>query len=246
MKMTYIGHSGVALFWDNCNWVIDYYNGTMPAFDPAKKLFVFASHFHGDHLNLEVFKLFKDFENVQYIFSTDCEKKVNDNKEAFGITEKQLESITYISAGGNYAFDDGCGNEIALSTYLSTDEGVAFLFDYAGKTVYHAGDLHWWAWPDNEPDYDKWMKDTFFGEIYKMKGKTIDLGFVPVDRRIEHNVFLGADAVMRELDVKKMFPIHMQGEFGLTKELKADPVSESYRDRIFDIDFDGQEFEIEL
>ncbi len=39
-----------------------------------------------------------------------------------------------------------------IRTLRSTDEGVAFVVHYAGKTIYHAGDLNWWHWKKGEPD----------------------------------------------------------------------------------------------
>ena len=42
-----------------------------------------------------------------------------------------------------------------IRTLRSTDEGVAFVVHYAGKTIYHAGDLNWWHW-EGEPDEKKY------------------------------------------------------------------------------------------
>lgn len=244
MKMTYIGHSGVALQWENCNWVIDYYTGKMPELEKDKRLFVFSSHSHGDHFNPEVFSIFRDFSDVIYILSFDIEKKIESGR--YNLTDKQRENINYLEANRQYSFDDGSGKNIEVETFLSTDEGIAFLIKYDGKTVYHAGDLHWWAWPENEKEYDEWMKNTYLGEIEKMRGEKIDLAFVPVDERIQQNVFLGADAFMRTADVKMMYPIHMFGKFGLTKKFRENDMSLPYREKIMDIDYDGQQFNIDI
>ena len=245
MKLTYIGHSGVSLEWENCSWVIDYYNGKMPDLG-GKKLFVFSSHAHGDHFNPEVFKIFGDRSEVRYVLSSDIEKKIKRNTKRYGISGRQLEAISYVEPRRRYEFDDGAGKKLYLETLLSTDEGVAFVIRYDGKTVYHAGDLNWWAWDDNEPGYDKWMRDTYLGEIEKLKGRTVDLAFVPVDRRLEKNMFLGADAFMRTTDTKRMFPIHMFGAFGVGEELCGNDISEPYRDRVSDIEYNGQTFDIQL
>ena len=57
MKITYIGHSGFSVELESHILLFDYYEGTMPEFDPAKKLLVFASHSHPDHFNREILKL---------------------------------------------------------------------------------------------------------------------------------------------------------------------------------------------
>ncbi|MBQ2641861.1 MAG: ribosome biogenesis GTPase Der, partial [Lachnospiraceae bacterium] len=46
-------------------------------------------------------------------------------------------------------FPGGKKGALSVATLGSTDQGVAFVVNYAGQTVYHAGDLHWWAWPDD-------------------------------------------------------------------------------------------------
>lgn len=245
MKLTFINHSGIALEMEKVNFVIDYYRGNVPALDKSKKLFVLSSHGHGDHFNPEIFKLFRDFEDVTYILSFDIEKMVEADWKRHAITEAQKSNIKYVFPEKKYEFDFS-GGKIELETFVSTDEGVAFLLTAEGKNIYHAGDLHWWAWLDNEPDYDKWMKETFFSQIRKMKGKIIDLAFVPVDLRLEKNVFIGADAVMRELNVKRLYPIHMFGSYDITKKFRESEISRPYRDRIFDFDYDGQCIELDL
>ncbi|MFQ9345343.1 MAG: MBL fold metallo-hydrolase [Coprococcus sp.] len=54
MRVTYIGHSGFSVELESHILLFDYYEGTMPEFDPAKKLLVFASHSHPDHFNREI------------------------------------------------------------------------------------------------------------------------------------------------------------------------------------------------
>ena len=246
MKLTYTGHSGVVLSWENCNWVIDYFKGDMPKLDKDKKLFVFASHTHGDHFNPEVFDFFRDFADVSYVLAFDIEKKVNENAKAYGLTEKQLASIRYVDAGAHYEFSADGGKTLTLDTFVSTDEGVAFLIGYDGKKIYHAGDLNWWAWDDNEPPYAKWMEETFLGEVKKIANTPVDLAFIPVDSRLEGNAYMGPDAFMRAVDAKIAYPIHMTGAYDITKKLREMDISAPYRERIKDFDFDGQVIEIAL
>ena len=49
MKITYIGHSGFSVEYDNVVFIFDYYRGKLPAFDRKKKIYVFVSHAHFDH-----------------------------------------------------------------------------------------------------------------------------------------------------------------------------------------------------
>ena len=68
MRVTYIGHSGFSVELESHILLFDYYEGTMPEFDPAKKLLVFASHSHPDHFNREILKLADVYPDVEYIF----------------------------------------------------------------------------------------------------------------------------------------------------------------------------------
>ena len=47
-------------------------------------------------------------------------------------------------------------DDMKIETLRSNDAGVAFLVEACGKTIYHAGDLHWWNTGQQE----------FSGELY--------------------------------------------------------------------------------
>ena len=73
-----------------------------------------------------------------------------------------------------------------VSTLKSTDEGVAFLVKTEGKTIYHAGDLHWWDWP-GEPEEDNKMMERQYKEelesFKKRKHRIMHLLFSIQDRK---------------------------------------------------------------
>ena len=84
MKVTYIGHSGFLLEWENCVWLFDYYRGEIPYVSPKKKVLVFVSHSHGDHFNPQIFERFADYPQVEYILASEVRHKV----KRCGISEK--------------------------------------------------------------------------------------------------------------------------------------------------------------
>ena len=51
MKVTFIEHSGFSVEMSETVILFDYYKGTIPEFPTNKRIFVFASHGHGDHYN---------------------------------------------------------------------------------------------------------------------------------------------------------------------------------------------------
>ena len=60
-----------------------------------------------------------------------------------------LEEVTSMKAHESLVYGDGDG-AVRIRTLKSTDEGVAFLVEAEGKSIYHAGDLNWWYW-EGEP-----------------------------------------------------------------------------------------------
>ncbi len=69
---------------------------------------------------------------------------------------------------------DGC----KIRTLRSTDEGVAFLVEYDGRILYHAGDLNWWHWEEESKAYNTMMRRNYQHEINKLHGVRIDVAFV--------------------------------------------------------------------
>ena len=112
MRVTYIGHSGFSVELESHILLFDYYEGTMPEFDPAKKLLVFASHSHPDHFNREILKLVDVHPDVEYIFPKDI-----------GIAKKEQR----VSEHFMRKRDEIIVEDTKVKSLRSTDEGVAFL-----------------------------------------------------------------------------------------------------------------------
>jgi len=225
MKTTYIKHSSFAVELEDRVLLFDYYKGELPEFSEDKKLYVFASHGHGDHYSKEVFKLRDKRENACYIFSGDI------------LSERKARELDVVrmTDGQERKLDD-----MTIRTFKSTDEGVAFLIYVRDKVLYHAGDLHWWHW-EGEPDEDNlYMEKAYKEEIEKMKNEKIDLAFLVLDPRQEEAFYLGFDWFMRQIEVKAAVPMHMWGEYGLTDRFMKMDISAPYRDRVWNYDKEGE------
>ena len=94
-----------------------------------------------------------------------------------------------------YELADGTGRPIRLTTLTSTDEGVAFLLDYLGKRIYHAGDLNHWVWKGEPEEYNKAMTQAFREQMDRLEGLVIDLAFAPLDPRQEEYYYLGLEGL---------------------------------------------------
>ena len=201
----------------------------MPEFDPAKKLLVFASHSHPDHFNREILKLADVYPDVEYIFPKDIR-----------IAKKeQRESEHFMRKGDEITVGD-----TKVKSLRSTDEGVAFLVRCEDRIIYHAGDLNWWHWEEEDDAYNRMMRGDYQKEIETLAGEKIDLAFVVLDPRQEEQFYWGFDWYMRHTDTKIVFPMHMWKQYEVQDRLIGMEVSEPYREKIMRIREMGQVFEL--
>lgn len=241
MKITYIDHSGFFLETENANFLFDYYQGEIPQTDKDKPLIVFVSHGHGDHYNPAIFELVYQHSTVQFILpkGTQIKKYVLEYEER-GINLS--EHLMLVKK--NEVYDVTLSNEkvLTITTLKSTDLGVAYLLDFEGKTYYHAGDLNLWLWDGESAEYNENMKRKYFTQLEKLKGKVIDVAFVPLDSRQEKYAFAGMESFLEYTTTKHVFPMHMWEKYDIITEfLKKHP---EYDANMIKIECQGQEFRI--
>ena len=231
MKVTYLEHSGFAAEYKEYVLIFDWYRGSLPEFDQQKKIYVFASHSHYDHFNKKIFGWSEQYPDVRYILSADIAGKEQ--------SEEQSERTVYVTANKKYDFDG-----IKVQTLHSTDEGVAFIVYMEDKVIYHAGDLNWWHWEEEDDAYNRMMRGDYQKEIETLTGEKIDLAFVVLDPRQEEQFYWGFDWYMRHTDTKIVFPMHMWKQYEVQDRLIGMEVSEPYREKIMRIREMGQVFEL--
>ena len=204
ISVNYIGHSGFLLETEDCLILFDYYRGSLAPLDaagPDKPLYVFASHAHADHFNPEIFKLADHGRDVTYLLSFDI-------RGSRAIPKKYSGIIRYLDAGRTYDIQ-GLGS---VSTLISTDQGIAVLIKTPDAVIYHAGDLHWWDWPGDDPASLADQERVFKGEIAKLAemtaGKAIDLAMIVVDDRLETGEMTGPSWFLNNCRARHVFPMH--------------------------------------
>jgi len=218
MNIKHIGHSSFLIELNNCYLLFDYYIGEIPPLDNNKKIFVFSSHHHGDHFNMGIFNLLKDYSNVKYVFSRDIKRKYG----------KQItEDVTYVTTGTETGLDD-----IKIETLRSTDEGVAFVLTVEDKSIYHAGDLNLWVWSSESEEYNSFMTLRFNKEMEKIKGRHFDVAFLVLDSRQGDDCYKGFDYFMKNTDTDLVYPMHYWDDSSVIDKLKSMPISKDYRLKI--------------
>lgn len=197
MKITYIYHSCFLVETADCYYLFDYYKGKLPELTKEKPILVFASHRHEDHYDPEIFTMLSDrgMEKVYAILPNDIPVKRYPQTVAEII--KIYHSQEYTLPCDTY-----------LTTLLSTDRGVAFLLQCKEGTVYHAGDLNDWGMETDTEQQRKQMRGSYRAQIAKLKGRTVDAAFLPLDPRLGSTYAEGILYFLQQVDVKKVYPMH--------------------------------------
>lgn len=248
MKVTFIHHSCFCVELEDRVFIFDYFKGDkipeyafkgeIPEFLKEQKIYVFSSHQHGDHFDLEVLRWREKYPNIQYVFSKDI--KLSDNyltRKGFDLSIK--EKIHFVKPKECISLDG-----IEIETLVSTDAGVAFLVTYAGKTIYHAGDLHWWHWDGQEAVINEYQEKTYKRQIERLKDKHIDIAFVVLDHRLETALFWGIDYFMKHVDAECVIPMHLWQKYELIRQYKEFAKQEIIANRILDVMGENQVFNL--
>jgi L-ascorbate metabolism protein UlaG (beta-lactamase superfamily) len=171
---------------------------------------------------------------VKYILSYDIKLKPW-NLDRWGVSDKVYEKILSARDHQTYKVED-----INITTYKSTDEGVAFMLETERKVIYHAGDLNWWLWEGESKQWNNNMTASFQREIGKMTSMSLDLAFLPLDPRQEGNYYLGIEYMLKNVNVKYVIPMHMWGEYAIIDRFKADGHLNGYDTEVIKINEEGQ------
>lgn len=234
------------------------FGGVLPEYDPDTPFYVFSSHSHRDHFDMDVLRLADRYRNIHFILSKDCKMSphflekhgfatgrdgASGGKDGLsgGKSGKSdiREKICYVSAGGSYRVGDA-----AIETLRSTDAGVAFYVTIGGVSFFHAGDLNNWKWDGAGDLVNGGMERAYKHEIRKLTDKKIHIAFVPLDPRLKENMYLGLDYFVKHTDADYIFPMHMWQDYSPIREYRKRISNEEMAERIVDIRVENQIFEI--
>lgn len=249
MKITYIHHSCFVVEIEDCIFVFDYYKGNLPKFDQTKHIFFFVSHSHGDHFHPKIYEYSEIYPNVTYILSDDVRKslsfavRIGIGGENTLFVEKHQKIYVNVDNRG-VSTQSGGYHDIKIETLKSTDEGVAFIVEYMGKSIYFAGDLHWWTWRGNTEEEEKFHEKAYKQEMEKIKGRHFDAAFAVLDPRQEERYWWGLNEFMNMAEPEYVFPMHFWKDYALIEKFKRGDSTKNYQNKIMSISYEGQIFEI--
>lgn len=197
MTTTYIHHSCFLVETTTCYYLFDYEKGRLPAMDVTKPIFVLSGHAHHDHYNPDIFTMLREqgMQTIYAILSSDIKVPADVD-------------VLQVSPGKEYRL---CFGQ-RITTFRSTDVGVAFLIEDKGEIFYHAGDLNDWVWEGESDAYNEQMTSDYREQINllakHLNGRTIDAAFVVLDPRQEQNFDRGLCFFLEHVFAVKVYPMH--------------------------------------
>ena len=115
MQVVFIHHSCFLVEIDDKVLIFDYFDGDsidgmhftgkIPDYEPDTKIYMFASHCHKDHYDMDILRLAERYENIHYIFSKDIRISPNFLKK-HGMDPEVREKVTFVSPDNVYHIDD--------------------------------------------------------------------------------------------------------------------------------------------
>lgn len=211
MIIDYLGHSGFLVETETALLLFDYFRGDLSILDgkpPKKPLFVFVSHAHADHFNPKIFSIAG--RKIAFLLAFDLRGNPKIPKDR---------DVRYLDADRTCPVG-GLGEVTALR---STDEGIAFLVKTPDATLFHAGDLHLWDWPGEDPAWLSEQETVFRREIGKLSGVPIDAAFAVLDDRLEEHYANGLLHILSVLKIRYVLPMHFWKDDTVISRFKALP-----------------------
>lgn len=188
MQVIFIHHSCFLVEVDDLVLIFDYFGGDrvngfhftgkIPDYAPDTKIYMFASHKHQDHFDMDILRWSEKYTNIHYILSKDI--RISPHfLQKHGIDPGVRKKVTFVSANNHYEVDD-----LKIQTLLSTDAGVAFYVNVRGVSIFHAGDLNDWKMEHVGELINGKQERAFRHEIRKLADKPVNFAFVPMDPRL--------------------------------------------------------------
>lgn len=248
MQVIFIHHSCFLIEVDEKVLIFDYFKGdrvpgyhfggVIPEYEPDTPIYMFASHKHQDHFDMDILRWAEKYKNIHYIFSKDIKMSPSFLKK-HGISPDVRERILYVGPNAKYKLDD-----MQIETYRSTDAGVAFYVETNGASFFHAGDLNNWKWEGAGDLVNGMMESNYKAQIKRLENKNINLAFVPLDPRLVQYEDLGMDYFLRHTNAEYVFPMHMWQDYrGIRRYLKK-VSNHRMAERVVEIEDENQVFEI--
>lgn len=246
MQVIFIHHSCFLVEVDDRVLIFDYFDGSrvngytftgrIPSYAKDTKIYMFASHSHQDHYDMDILRWNEQYENIHYIFSRDI--RISPNFLAkHGIDPAVRERVLFVQPDKSYELDG-----MKIKTLRSTDTGVAYYVEVDGVSLFHAGDLSDWRMEGVGELINGKMRRDYRHQIKKLEKKPLNLAFIPMDPRLGKYQWEGMDYFLRTVDAEYVFPMHMWQDYTGIADYKKRLTNRAMADRIIEIRRENQVF----
>ncbi len=201
--VTYFHHSGLTVEIEDTLLVFDYWRGENNElsgsvqlgdqdFEGFKRILVFVSHDHEDHLDDIIYSWSLSKYPITYIISDDLPADKRGKR---------------VKPGDVLEIDP-----VEIRVFSSTDKGVSFYVTAGGLHVFHAGDLNLWHWREESSlrEIAQAERD-FYDAMRPIERLPIDIAMFPVDPRMGGLYDAGANYFVMSAKPRLFIPIHWQG-----------------------------------
>ena len=212
MKVFYLDNSGFAMISEDVLLIFDYWRFPKESeaatfesgfVDVSKlsdfaRVYIFVSHKHGDHFNKKIYELAQYNAHTKYIVETDVP------------LPEDFDGVK-LAVGQQYADDF-----LKVTAWPSTDIGASFQVDFAGRTIFHAGDLNYWHWQEESTKEEvQEAYEAYISALAQMAGHlpSVDIAFFPVDPRMVSDIEVGAMMFMEQFKPKTLIAMHFGQAF---------------------------------
>ena len=111
MQIIFIHHSCFLVELDDKVLIFDYFDGDkvegmhftgkLPSYEPDTKIYMFASHSHKDHYDMDILRLADKYPNIHYVFSKDIRISPHFLSK-HGIDPTVRDRVTFVSPDNTY------------------------------------------------------------------------------------------------------------------------------------------------
>ena len=201
--VTYFHHSGFTVEIGETLMVFDYWRGengeltedcqlSDQDFEGYKRILVFVSHDHEDHLDEIIYTWDSRRFPITYILADDV---------AGDYRGRRVQSGDLLEIG-----------DVEVRVFSSTDKGVSFYVTAGGLHVFHAGDLNLWHWREESSLREIAQAERDFYEAMRpIERLPIDIAMFPVDPRMGGLYDAGANYFVMSAKPRLFIPMHWQG-----------------------------------
>lgn len=236
IKLTYVFHNCFMITFENTVFLFDYpetrfLTDTMENIVlkeiTGHRLYYFVSHSHTDHFNPDPLQILQANPEPVFILSEDT----------YAEAANYHGNIHYFLPDESRTIDG-----IEITTFESSDEGVAFLIKANGKIFYFGGDLANWNWDELDPGEKQEMEAFYARFLNRLSAYSIDVAMVNTDPRMKN--WAGAAEFMDQIKPRLFVPMHTFGKTAtLNRFVRSLPPEHP---PIFQYQDPGDTFEMEI